>query len=301
MPAVRERADEGVEQLARARLDERPRGLDARGAYELVDGGGAEIRVDLLVDRRPDPPLDVRAQLGERVELAGRARELVVGLRQHLLVDVLDLDVDRGLGAVARASSDTVRVSPARAPTSADSISPSSRPAPSSITVSGWPSPFAPPRSTTRVSPSRASRSSAGTSSATELRSASTSCWTSSSGTTDSARGTSRLVQSTISGRRLHLDRRAEASTARSPRSAARSRTRASRRDGAASARRRSRTSRRCATRPPRPRGDPCRRSRRAPAAEPSPCGTPGSGPSRRDRRPRARPRARARAARRRP
>ena len=50
------------------------------------------------------------------------------------------------------------------------------------------------------MSPSRASRSSAGTSSATELRSASTSCWTSSSGTTDSARGTSRLVQSTISG-----------------------------------------------------------------------------------------------------
>ena len=52
----------------------------------------------------------------------------------------------------------------------------------------------------TRVSPSRASRSSAGTSSATELRSASSSCWTSSSGTSDSARGTSSVVQSTISG-----------------------------------------------------------------------------------------------------
>jgi hypothetical protein len=94
----------------------------------------------------------------------------------------------------------TFRLSPTRAPTSADSISPSSRPAPSSITVSGWPSPSAPARSTTSVSPSRASRSSAGTSSATEFRSASSSCWTSSSGTTDSARGTSSVVQSTIWG-----------------------------------------------------------------------------------------------------
>ena len=55
-------------------------------------------------------------------------------------------------------------------------------------------------RSTTSVSPSRASRSSAGTSSATEFRRASSSCWTSSSGTSASARGTSSVVQSTISG-----------------------------------------------------------------------------------------------------
>ncbi len=50
------------------------------------------------------------------------------------------------------------------------------------------------------MSPSRASRSSAGTSSATVSRSAVSSCSTSSSGTTSSARGTSSPVQSTISG-----------------------------------------------------------------------------------------------------
>ena len=86
-----------------------------------------------LVDRRPDPPLDVRAQLGERVELAGRARELVVGLRQHLLVDVLDRHVDRASRSRRRASSAPCACRRRRAPTSAVSISPSSRPEPSSI------------------------------------------------------------------------------------------------------------------------------------------------------------------------
>ena len=39
--------------------------------------------------------LDVGAQLVERVELAGRARELVVELRQHLLLDLLHDGLDR--------------------------------------------------------------------------------------------------------------------------------------------------------------------------------------------------------------
>ena len=39
-----------VEQLAGARLDERPGGLDVRRVDERVDGGGAEGGVDLLLD-----------------------------------------------------------------------------------------------------------------------------------------------------------------------------------------------------------------------------------------------------------
>ena len=50
--------------------------------------------LDLGVDGLAQPLLDVGAQLAERVELAGRAGELVVELRQHLLADLLDGDVD---------------------------------------------------------------------------------------------------------------------------------------------------------------------------------------------------------------
>ena len=91
-------------------------------------------------------------------------------------------------------------MSPTEAPTSACSISATSRPVPSSTTVSDWPSPFASARSTTSVSPSCAGRSSAGASSAIEPRSASSSAWTSCSGISASCLGTSSVVQSTISG-----------------------------------------------------------------------------------------------------
>ena len=49
-------------------------------ADELVDGGDAECGVDLGVELLAQRALDARAQLGERVELARRARELVVEL-----------------------------------------------------------------------------------------------------------------------------------------------------------------------------------------------------------------------------
>ena len=113
--APAERADEAVEQLARARLDERAGRLDVRRSHERVDGGGSERRVDLLLDRDADAPLDVRAQLGERVELARRARQLVVDLRQHLLVDVLDGDRDGGVGLVGEVVRDLLRLPDARA------------------------------------------------------------------------------------------------------------------------------------------------------------------------------------------
>ena len=114
-PAPAERADEAVEQLTRPRLDERAGALDVRGGDERVDGGRPEGGVDLLLDRGADAPLDVGPQLGERVELAGGARELVVELRQHLLVDVLDRDRDRGAGLVGELVVDLLRLPDARA------------------------------------------------------------------------------------------------------------------------------------------------------------------------------------------
>ena len=207
-----------------------------------------------------------RPQLGERVELAGRARELVVDLRQHLLVDVLDRDVDRASRSRRRARSARCacrrrarRRAPTRSPRRADR-SRARRPCRTAPRRSG-------PRGRRRACRPRAP---GGRRRARARRpscaSASSSCWTSSSGTTASARGTSSVVQSTISGvgctSIVALNDHGSLSECRE----LRSRTRASRRDGAACAPRRSRTSRRCATRPPRPRCGPCRRSRRAPA-----------------------------------
>ncbi len=170
MPRRPERAHEAVEQLPRTRLDERACALNVRGGDERVDGGGAERSVDLLVDRDPHSSLDVRAQLRERVELARGPRQLVVDLGQHLLVDVLDGDRDGWRPSRRRARSETSLVSPTLAPTRAASISSTSRPEPSSTTVSDCASPAGLCRSTTSVSPSLAGRSSAGTSSATVWR-----------------------------------------------------------------------------------------------------------------------------------
>ena len=49
-PAALERLDEPVEELARARLDERAGRLDVRRLDERVGGGGAELRLGLLLD-----------------------------------------------------------------------------------------------------------------------------------------------------------------------------------------------------------------------------------------------------------
>ena len=93
-------ADEAVEQFTGSRLDERPGPLNVRSGHERVDGGRAECLVDLLLDRDANPPLDVSAKIGQGVELARGARQLVVDLRQHLLVHVLDGDRDGGGGVV---------------------------------------------------------------------------------------------------------------------------------------------------------------------------------------------------------
>ena len=148
--------------------------------------------------------LQVGAQLGERVELARGAGQLVVERRQDLLLDLLDL-VRRLRGrAVDRLELDLLRLA-RKAPVSARSISSTSRPEPSSTTRSRWPSPFSSSRRRPATSPVCAGRSSTGASSATDARSASSSCSTSSCGTSGSANGTSSCDQS--AGRlRLHGD-----------------------------------------------------------------------------------------------
>ena len=115
-------------------VDERAAGLDAGRLDELVDGGGADGALDLLLDLLAEAGLDVRAKLVERVELARGARQLVVERRQHLLLELLDGELDRpglvlgaleaNLLALARGHPDAARAR-ARA---------TSRPAPSSTT-----------------------------------------------------------------------------------------------------------------------------------------------------------------------
>ena len=92
-----------------------PAPLDVRGAHERVDRRRAERGVDLLLERRANPPLDVRAQLGQRVELARGSRELVVDLRQDRLVDVLDRDRHARRRAVGELVGDLLRLAGARA------------------------------------------------------------------------------------------------------------------------------------------------------------------------------------------
>ena len=67
-----------AEQLARPLLDERPGRVDVRRGDERVGDVGAELALDLVLDLAAEPRLDVAAQLGQRLELARGARELVV-------------------------------------------------------------------------------------------------------------------------------------------------------------------------------------------------------------------------------
>ena len=80
-----------------------------------VDGGCAEGRVDLLVDLLAQATFDVGTQLGDRVELARRARELVVDLGQHLLADRLQRHVDRRRRVVRELIGDLLRLTGVRA------------------------------------------------------------------------------------------------------------------------------------------------------------------------------------------
>src|SRR5436305_184906 len=82
----------GVQQLARAQLDEWAGRDEVGGANELVDSGCAEEPLELLVDLRPEPLLDLAAQLAERVELGRVLRELVVERRQYALLQLLEHD-----------------------------------------------------------------------------------------------------------------------------------------------------------------------------------------------------------------
>src|SRR5262249_44346788 len=76
--AALERLDEAREQPVRAGSDETLGRLDVRCLDERVDGGGTELGLDLGVELLAQARLDVGAQLRQRVELAGRFRELVV-------------------------------------------------------------------------------------------------------------------------------------------------------------------------------------------------------------------------------
>src|SRR5207247_9270568 len=93
-PAGLQGAPEGRGQRGGARLDGRRGGSHVRLDDEPVDGGGAERAIALAVELPPEPALDVGAQLGEAVELAGSAREVVVERRQYLLLELLHRHVD---------------------------------------------------------------------------------------------------------------------------------------------------------------------------------------------------------------
>src|SRR3954451_12248598 len=87
-------SSEAVQQLARTHLDERSVGVHACRAYEGVDGGAAELPLELFRELLAQVVLEVAAQLFEGVELAHPPREVVVERRQHLLVNLLDLRLD---------------------------------------------------------------------------------------------------------------------------------------------------------------------------------------------------------------
>ena len=106
-----------------ARLDERARRLDVRRLDERVGGGGAELRLDLVLDLLAEALLDVGAQLGERVELARGARQLVVERRQHLLLELLERDRRPSPSTRRRARTRRPSSRPATCPTSASSSS----------------------------------------------------------------------------------------------------------------------------------------------------------------------------------
>ena len=88
------------------RSSERANPVRRSAAHELVDGGDAKRSVDLGVELLAQGPLDARAQLGDGVELARGARELVVDLGQHLLLDLANGDLDVRARAVRERKGD---------------------------------------------------------------------------------------------------------------------------------------------------------------------------------------------------
>ena len=67
---------------------------NGRRVDERVDGRLAKRRLGLVGDRLAQPLLDLGAQLGERVELARRLRQVVVDLGEHGLLDLLERHQD---------------------------------------------------------------------------------------------------------------------------------------------------------------------------------------------------------------
>jgi hypothetical protein len=84
--------------------------VHVRGVHERVGDRGPEGGLDLELELRADARLDVGAQRLERVELRRGARELVVDGREHLLLQLLDGDVDRLARVVGELDLDRARV-----------------------------------------------------------------------------------------------------------------------------------------------------------------------------------------------
>src|SRR5207253_8765118 len=80
--ALLERERKALEERACPRFDERSRGLDLRGGREGAQDLLPERGLHLELELGPEPRLDVGAQLGDRLELARRAGELVVERRE---------------------------------------------------------------------------------------------------------------------------------------------------------------------------------------------------------------------------
>src|SRR5919199_2510638 len=93
--AALQREREPLEERPRPRLDERPRGLHLRRgderAHDLLPERGLALQLEVLAQAG----LDLLAQLGQRLELARRAREVVVERRGHLLLFLLYPRPDR--------------------------------------------------------------------------------------------------------------------------------------------------------------------------------------------------------------
>src|SRR5215218_2635557 len=93
--AALERLEEPGQESAGSRVDELRRYLDLRGLDERIGDVRPELRVRLLLELRAQPGLDVLAQVGERLELAGRAGEVVIERRQDALLQLLQFRLGR--------------------------------------------------------------------------------------------------------------------------------------------------------------------------------------------------------------